>query len=189
MKHPLALLSLAVVLFSLAVARGTTVIAPDFEKLVRDAELIFQGQVTDVHSQWIGEGAEHRIVSFVTFKVEDVTKGKAGPDYTIRMLGGTVDGRTMEVTDAPKFKVGDRDMLFVENNGSQFVPLVGIMHGRFRVEKEAGTGREILLTNSGQPLTNPEQLGKDEHAASAGARAVSPAEFKAAVRSRLQVIQ
>jgi len=41
----------------------------------------------------------------------------------------------MEVTDAPKCKVGDRDILFVENNGTQFVPLVGIMHGRFRVKK------------------------------------------------------
>jgi hypothetical protein len=57
------------------------------------------------------------------------------------MLGGTVGGETMEVADAPKFKVGDRDILFVENNGTQFVPLVGIMHGRFHVKKDT-TGQD-----------------------------------------------
>ena len=67
------------------------------------------------------------------------------------MLGGTVDGQTMEVSDAPKFKKGDRDFLFVEHNGQQFIPLVGIMHGRFRVEREQN-GHEIVATNGGEPL-------------------------------------
>ncbi|MEY2525432.1 MAG: hypothetical protein QOE73_203, partial [Verrucomicrobiota bacterium] len=111
--------------------QGTTVIPPTFDELVSRAEVIFQGAVTDVRSQWTGEGAQHRIVSYVTFKVEDSVKGTPGQTYTLRMLGGTVDGETMEVADSPKFKVGDRDIIFVENNGSQFVPLVGIMHGRF----------------------------------------------------------
>src|SRR5205807_941260 len=36
-----------------------------FDQLVGDAELIFQGTVTDVRSQWIGEGAERAVVSFI----------------------------------------------------------------------------------------------------------------------------
>ena len=163
---------------------GTTVIPPTFDELVNRAQVIFQGVVTDVRSQWVGEGAQRSIVSYVIFKVEDAMKGNPGSTYTMRMLGGTVGDQTMEVTDSPKFKVGNRDVLFVENNGSQFVPLVGIMHGRFRVEREQASGREVVTTNEGEPLSNVSQLGKNKQAASAGAT-LSIDEFKAAIHTKL----
>src|SRR2546429_7239147 len=90
------------------VALATTVIPPSFDELVARAELIFQGSVTDVRSEWTGEGAQRHIMSYVTLKVEDAIKGNPGPTVTLRMLGGTVGGETMEVADAPRFKVGDR---------------------------------------------------------------------------------
>jgi hypothetical protein len=174
------------VLFSLGfIANATTVIPPRFDELVSRAEVIFEGEVTGLQSQWIGEGSEHRIVTFVTFKVIDTLKGDAGSSYSIRMLGGTVDGRTMEVSDAPKFKVGDRDVLFVENNGRQFIPLVGIMHGRFRVQKDQ-SGRESLLTGEGQPLADVSQLGGDEQAVARSKPAISLNDFKTAIRGRAQ---
>ena len=177
------------VLFSLGfVANATTVIPPSFDDLVRRAPIIFEGEVTGLHSQWIGEGAEHRIVTYVTFKVDDALKGDPGANYSIRMLGGTVDGRTMEVTDAPKFRVGDHDLLFVENNGSQFIPLVGIMHGRFRIEKDQ-TGRETLLTGEGQPLSDVNQLGADEEALARNKAALSLDDFKTAIKSRMRLQQ
>ena len=163
---------------------GTTVIPPTFDELVNRAQVIFQGVVTDVRSQWVGEGAQRSIVSYVTFKVEAAMKGNPGNTYTMRMLGGTVGDQTMEVTDSPKFKVGNRDVLFVENNGSQFVPLVGIMHGRFRVEREQASGREVVTTNEGEPLSNVSQLGENKQAASAGAP-LSIDEFKAAIHTKL----
>src|SRR3954463_4929239 len=102
-----------------ATGRATTVIPPTFDQLVDQAEVIFQGSVTDVKSQWIGEGAERSIVSYITFKVEYSLKGSPGQTYTIRMLGGTVGEDTMEVSDAPRFHAGDKDIIFVEHNGSQ----------------------------------------------------------------------
>jgi hypothetical protein len=177
------------ILFSLGlVANATTVIPPSFDDLVRRAQVIFEGEVTSLHSQWIGEGAEHRIVTYVTFKVDDALKGEPGANYSIRMLGGTVDGRTMEVTDAPKFRVGDHDLLFVENNGSQFIPLVGIMHGRFRIQKDQ-TGRETLLTGEGQPLSDVNQLGGDEEALARNKAALSLDDFKTAIKSRMRLQQ
>jgi hypothetical protein len=164
---------------------GTTVIPPSFDELVSRAEVIFQGSVTDVRSQWVGEGAQRHIVTYVTFKVEDAIKGAPGATYTMRMLGGTVDGQTMEVSDSPKFKKGDRDFLFVEHNGQQFIPLVGIMHGRFRVEHEQN-GREIVATNSGERLSDVASLGKEEHGVSREKAALSPSQFKAAIQGRVQ---
>lgn len=165
-------------------ARATTVIAPDFDHLVSRAQVIFEGDVTAVQSQWMGEGAEHRIVTYVTFKVDDALKGDAGASYTIRMLGGTVDGRTMTVTDAPKFAVGDHDLLFVENNGSQFVPLVGIAHGRIRIQKEQD-GADLLMTGEDQPLADVNQLGVDEARVAGHRHSLSLRDFKATVRNRV----
>lgn len=185
MKKPLGFLVFPV-LFSLGfIANATTVIPPNFEELVNRAEVIFEGEVTDLKSQWIGEGSEHRIVTYVTFKVDQALKGDPGTTYSIRMLGGTVDGRTMAVSDAPKFKVGDHDVLFIQNNGHQFIPLVGIQHGRFRVQKDQ-TGRDTLVTGEGQPLADVTQLGANEEAVAKTKTALSLNDFKTAIQGRVR---
>jgi hypothetical protein len=179
----LALLSASIAVLSST--QGTTVIPPTFDELVAQAEVIFQGDVTNVSSQWVGEGAQRHIVSYVSFKVEDALKGSPGETYTIRMFGGTVEDETMEVSDAPKFKVGDKEILFVENNGSQVVPLVGMMHGRFHVRRDH-SGQEVVTTNEGEPVKNVARLGS-EAADSSTNTTLTPADFKAAVKSKLQL--
>ena len=187
MKKPSYFLLLAGLTVSVRTAQATTVIPPTFDELVAQAEVIFEGDVTDVKSQWVGEGAQRHIVSYVTFKVEDALKGTPGQSYTIRMLGGTVDGETMGVSDAPKFKVGDKDILFVQNNGSQFVPLVGIMHGRFHVKRDQA-GQEVVSNNEDEPVKNVARIGRGEAADGPEAN-LTAADFKAAVKSKLQATQ
>jgi hypothetical protein len=180
-------LLLACLAFTLPALRATTVIPPTFDQLVSQAEFIFQGTVTDLRPEWMGEGAERHIVTFVTFSVDDPIKGALHQSYTIRMFGGTLDGQTIEVTDAPRFKIGDRDILFVEHNGTQFIPLVGIMHGRFRIQK--GTeGRESVTKDNGAPVSDPAKLGIDEKAAATG-QGLSTAEFKTAIRQKLAALK
>jgi hypothetical protein len=185
--------------FALQSANATTVIPPSFDELVARAQVIFQGTVTDTQSQWAGEGGNRRIVTYVTFKVDEPIKGDAGATYTLRMLGGTVDGETMEVSDSPKFKVGDRDIVFVENNGSQFIPLVGIMHGRYRVQQDKASGREFVVTNGGRAVPDVAAIGKsDDHdhdhakpgttqstAAAVSESSLGTSDFKAAIRAKL----
>jgi hypothetical protein len=171
-------------LLALPSAWATTVIPPTFDELVTSAEMIFEGTVTAMRSEWAGQGSDRHIVTFVTFRIQDAIKGAPGDTYAIRMFGGTVDGQTMEVTDAPRFKVGDRDILFVEHNGSQFIPLVGIMHGRFHVVQDETGVNEKIAKDSGAPLANVAKLGQDENAAVSGT-ALSKAEFKAAIRQKM----
>jgi hypothetical protein len=180
-NHLLVLSALFLAAFS---AQATTVIPPTFDQLVTDAEFIFQGNVTDVRSQWIGEGGQRQIVTYVTFKVEDAVKGSPGANYTIRMLGGTVGDITMAISDAPQFKVGDKDILFVEHNGTQFIPLVGIMHGRFHVERDQ-SGQEVVTTNEGETVKSVAQFGKEGTTSPAGAN-LTPAGFKAAIQAKLR---
>ncbi len=183
-KH--SFLASALIAAVVSIASATTVIPPTFEQLVNEADTIFQGTVSNVQSEWTGTGSDRHIQTRVTFAVEDAIKGRPGSSYTVSMLGGTVGDRTMEVTDAPQFKVGDRDILFVEHNGTQFIPLVGIMHGRFRVQREQATGREFVATNDGLPVVDVNQLGKDEHAATAAqGTPLTPAAFKSVVRTQV----
>jgi hypothetical protein len=184
MKLLRSLFLLSCLTLALATARATTVIPPTFDQLVNDAELIFEGTATTLRSEWTGQGSERHIVTFVTFKIEDSIKGTLGAEYTLRMFGGTVDGQTMEVTDAPRFKVGDRDILFVEHNGTQFIPLVGIMHGRFHVQPDENGASEKVAKDNGATVADVAKLGQDERAAVSG-KALSKAQFKAAIRQKL----
>ncbi len=180
---------LPLILTGLAVTRvsATTVVPPTFEQLVQQAELIFQGTVTDSRSVWEGEGGQRHIETYVTFNIEDNLKGQPGTSYTIRMLGGTVGDETLEVSDTPKFKVGDREILFVEHNNDQFVPLVGISHGRFHVQKDEQTGRDVVVNNEGEAVRDLTQLGRNEEGAVAAdaAQSISADDLKAAVHQQL----
>jgi hypothetical protein len=178
------LVGLSVLVLGLTIASATTIIPPSFAQLVRQAELIFQGTVTDVKSMWAGQGAERHIETSVTFRVDDAIKGKSGASYSIFLLGGTLDGQTLEVTDTPKFKPGDRDIVFVEKNGEQFVPLVGIGFGRFRVERDAKSGREFISTGEGEPLEDVAKLGHAKQRATSDS-ALSPEQFKSAIKAQL----
>jgi hypothetical protein len=166
---------------------ATTVIPPTFEQLVQQAEFIFQGTVTEVRSVWEGEGAQRHIDTYITFQIDNSLKGNPGRSYTIRVLGGTVGEDTMEVTCAPRFQVGDQQILFVEHNGQQFVPLVGIMHGQLRIERDQQTGREFIARHDGDPLRDLAQLGRNEEAATSAdaAEAISPDDLKATIQKEL----
>jgi hypothetical protein len=184
MKLLRALIFVSCLLLALPAARATTVIPPTFDQLVTNAEMIFEGTVTLMRSEWTGEGSDRHIVTYVTFKIHDPIKGAPGDTCTIRMFGGTVDGHTIEVTDAPRFKIGDRDILFVEHNGTQFIPLVGIMHGRFHVQLDSNGANEKIAKDNGATVADVTKLGQDERAAVSGT-ALSKAEFKAAIRQKM----
>jgi len=181
------ILLFAAVVIALTGATATTVIPPNFDQLVQQAEVIFQGTVTDVRSAWEGEGAQRHIDTYVTFQVGNTLKGAPGGSYTIRVLGGTVGQDSMEVTCAPKFQVGERQILFVEHNGQQFVPLVGIMHGQLRIERDQQTGREFIATHDGDPVRDLTQLGRNEEAAvtANAAEAISPDDLKTEIQKHL----
>src|SRR5882724_2296340 len=165
------LLPLTLIAIGFVRVSATIVIPPTFEQLVQQAELIFQGTVTDVRSVWQGEGAQRHIDTYIRFQVDENVKGD----------------ETMEVTDSPKFKVGDREILFVEHNNEQFVPLVGINHGHFRVQRDEQTGRDIMMNGDGEPVRDLSQLGHNEEAATTDdvRQAISPDGLKSSIHQQL----
>ena len=64
------------------------------------------------------------------------------------------------------------------------------MYGRFRVQHDEQTGRDIVLNNEGEPLRDPTQLGRDEQAATAAdpGAAISWEQFKSAIKNQLNAV-
>jgi hypothetical protein len=145
-------------------ANATTVIPPTFEEMTDRADLVFVGKALSFRSEWRFVGTNRVIFTLVEYETHDVLKGNGIKSVTLQFLGGTVGEVTMEVSGVPKFNVGDRVILFVEKNGVQFCPLVGVFHGKFGLRRDEKTGRDIVLMHDGKPLRDVAEIGTGEGA-------------------------
>jgi hypothetical protein len=153
-------LAAAVVAAVLAGApEAASVIAPTFDVMVARAQTVFVGQTLDVRSQWVSTSSGPAIVTRVTFNVIRTLKGELGGQTQLEFLGGTVGEYRMEVPGIPRFRVGDEDVLFVDERGQPVSPVVGFMHGRFRVLEEPGTGRRSVARHDFEPLARVADIG------------------------------
>jgi hypothetical protein len=157
---------------SLLGARATSVVPPTFAEMVARADLVFVGTVVGSHSEWRTVGSDRVIFTMTDFQNEGVLKGKASKAVTLQFLGGTVGEVTLSVSGMPRFEPGERVVLFVEKNGTQVCPLVGVFHGKFTVKNDAKTGREIVVMHNGHPLRDVAEIGQDEGAGLAQKRAM-----------------
>lgn len=177
-------------------AGATSVIPPSFPELVAEAEAIYRGKVAAVESRRVARPDGGTVIkTFVTFTVDRVLKGAARGEVTLELLGGTVGEETLHVTGMPRFSVGQREFVFVQKNGTQLCPLVGLMHGRYRVLTDENTPRDYVARDNGAPLTDtaevelpmtplPGQI-RTARAAPTAAAALSPTEFEAQVRAEV----
>ena len=141
------------------VAHATTVVAPTFAELVSEAQTVFVGETIDVQSRWVTTPSGPLIVTRVVFNVEQTLKGSLGLQTVLEFTGGTVGEYRLEVSDMPKFRVGDRDVLFVDERQHPVSPLVGFMHGRFRLMKDPATGQEVVSRWDYRPVTGVTEIG------------------------------
>lgn len=184
-------LAAAVVLLLAVPAHATTVVPPTFTKLVGQADYIVRAVVKSVNSEMRGTGAGRHITTLVELDVREVVAGTPPAHVVLEMLGGKVGEEEMRVDGAPKFTVGDEDILFIHGNGRQFNPLVALMYGRYPILQEAGTGREYVARANGAPLHSEEEVDKpmvapaknQANPEAAPAPALSPAAFISRIKS------
>jgi hypothetical protein len=159
--------------------RAASVVAPTFDAMVTRAQSVFVAETLDVRSRWVSTSSGRAIVTVVTFKVIRTLKGELGGQTQLEFLGGTVGEYRMEVPGIPRFRVGDEDVLFVDERGQPVSPVVGFMHGRFRVLEEPGTGRRLVARHDFAPLVSVSEIGAATPAPRvASARALSLAAFE-----------
>lgn len=152
MRMPAVACALVTVALTTGALSASVVAPPPFESLVAQAGEIFVGQVTQQSARLVDRGGKQLIVTDVTFRTEQVIKGAPAATKTLTFLGGMIGDTRQEVVGMPTFMIGDRDVLFVRDGASSFVPLVGLFHGRFRVVNgRNGTG-DFVANNARQPL-------------------------------------
>ncbi len=186
MFRRLSLLTLVCTVAAAGVARSTTVIPPSFEALVAGANTIFVGEVMNIRSDWDTTPLGRVIMTFVTFRIEDVWKGNVGAVTQLAFLGGEIGDLGMKVHGMPTFRMGQRDVLFVGAEPRRISPLVGLMYGRMRVERDTASGIDRVRTHDGQALGSLAQIGPQRPAPSLAS--ISPmrlSELESAVRARL----
>ena len=186
MFRRLLLLTMVCTVAAAGVARSTTVIPPTFDALVSSAATIFVGEVMNVRSEWETTRNGRTIITLVTFRVEDVWKGDLGAVTQLEFLGGEIGDLGMRVEGSPVFRLGQRDVLFVNSIVRAVSPLVGFMHGRMRVERDTVSGVDRVRTFDGRALGSVAQIGPQRAAPSlASITPMRLAELETAVRSRL----
>lgn len=186
MFRRLLLLTMVCTVAAAGVARSTTVIPPTFDALVSSAATIFVGEVMNVRSEWETTRNGRTIITLVTFRVEDVWKGDLGAVTQLEFLGGEIGDLGMRVEGSPVFRLGQRDVLFVNSIVRAVSPLVGFMHGRMRVERDTVSGVDRVRTFDGRALGSVAQIGPQRAAPSlASITPMRLAELEVAVLSRL----
>jgi hypothetical protein len=167
---------------------------PSFPELVASADLIVTGRIERVDVELKPVNGQQVPFTQVHIAVAEVIKGAAQGEVVLQCLGGTVGTKSLRVVGAPVFVPGDEGFFFVQHNGTQFVPLVGINHGCYWTTHDAATGQPRVLRENRQPLTSvadvalpietPPGLQRTVAALRADA-ALSPDVFKAHIKTEL----
>ncbi len=138
-------------------AFATTVVPPEFDSLVQQADFVVRGTVKSVTSEWREQNGHRNIVTFVTIDIAETIAGTPPSPLILQMLGGKIGDRQMIVQGAPTFTVGDEHILFIRGNGLQFTPLVALMHGQYPIKKDAA-GRSVVARSDGSPLRDEKEV-------------------------------
>lgn len=117
------------------------------------ADLIFIGQVDDQQVRWWnGEKMQFTDVTFTGVEVLYAAPGVQTPaDGTIRLT--FAGGNQIRVCCVPQFTAGDRLLIAAHYDGKTYASaVVGGTQGAFRIERDAVTGAEHVLTFSGAAI-------------------------------------
>ena len=184
MRHTRLLVAMLVVGFTGSAARATLVEPPSFAELVTRADLVFAGTVVDVRSEWREMRSGRVIMSAVTFQVLHGFKGNPSPQLVLEFFGGTVGKDTMRIAGMPSFSRGDRDVLFVRRGSTKGIPLVGLMHGRFRITRTP-SGLDMVTTHDGRAIGDLSTLHLPARPRREILRGMTWDEFSAAIAQRV----
>jgi hypothetical protein len=184
MPRSVAAYALALCLTTVSTAYAMVVARPTLDELVDEASSVFIGEVVDVRTQAVASRAEPTIVTEVVFSVDRVLKGAPRVQARLEFLGGATGDHRIEVAGVPTFRVGDRDVLFVERETGRVSALVGVAHGRFRLMRDPRSRDELVAFHDFRPVTDIATIGARPSRSRAG-RPITLRQFESAVRERV----
>ncbi|MEM7194980.1 MAG: hypothetical protein AAF402_08520 [Pseudomonadota bacterium] len=144
---------LVFILISLAsgVAHSAVILKVDFDSMVRNSELVFEGVAA---RKWFQRHPEDgRPMTYIRFKIREVIKGTHnGDSIDLAFEGGTIDGVTMLVSDLEVPIVGERGIYFVESTSNDLAnPLYGWHQGHYLISQDDGGNQIVKPIDSKTP--------------------------------------
>lgn len=150
----------AALLTAVSATHATTVIPPEFPDLVASSDYVIRGKVKSLTNEIRQRDGREVPFTLAEITVSEVIAGTPPAMVVLQMLGGkTADGGELVVEGVPRFVVGDESIFFVKDNGTNFYPLKGVMHGIYPVKRDKATGREYVARANGLPLAATAEVG------------------------------
>jgi hypothetical protein len=139
-----------------APAFATTVARLDMEQLVQRADLIVQGHVQSVYSQW--DEARRLVFTYISIRVDEPLKGERRQSVLIRQVGGTVGTIQMSIAGVPQFKSGEMAIVFLKRQGDSTFQVVGMNQGLYEIIDDFAVsnvfGVDLIDSKTGE-ITKP----------------------------------
>lgn len=155
LRLPVLIITLTVLPFVAATSYATLVVPPSFAQLVRESDYVVHAVVQSITPfEKAASGGRSLIYSRVALTVKEVIIGQPPQPVVLEVLGGKLGNRAMYVAGAPRFKVGEEAIFFVQGNGAQIIPLAGMMHGIYPILQNKVTGKPYVTRSNGQPMTD-----------------------------------
>jgi len=135
-NRTLSLAAFATALLMLSgAAEASLVRSFSLQELFKEADVVLVGKVVESVSFW--NEAHDTIYTEHTVSVERAEKGSANDKVTVRLMGGTVDGKTLSVAGNARMEKGERVLLVLRKAGP-FHVVVGMSQGKWSVRQVDG---------------------------------------------------
>src|SRR6266702_7592218 len=135
-----SLAPLAVLAMLAGPARATTFVGVSERTLARAADAIVIGTVAQIETV---AGADGTISTLVTLDVEASVKGHAERRLTLKEPGGSIGGRALWIAGAPRFRTGERQLLFLSAAADGTAHTTALGMGQFVLRPHPRTGATL----------------------------------------------
>ncbi len=122
---------------------ATVLVPAEFREIVNGSQVIVHGTVVEVRPGWTED--RFRIETVVTLEAASYLKGGPGGRVTFRVPGGTIGRYRALMVGAPEFRAGEEVVLFLRADGPAVAHVFGLSQGVFRVRRELGSGRRVVV--------------------------------------------
>jgi hypothetical protein len=125
-------------------AFATTVIPATVERLTGQSTHVALARAIDSHALW--DASHSRIYTLTRFQSERMMKGSLPATFTVKRLGGHLDGYNMKIAGVREWQPGDHAVLFLQPDLDGTYIVTGLMQGDFRVARNPSG---VLTVNNG----------------------------------------
>ena len=117
-------------------------------EMVSGASDIVSATVVSAETSW-GDTATG-IQTDVVIQVEDTAKGRfnKSTEYTFSVVGGTSSGVVCHVSDMPRFKAGEKVVLYLQQASTGRTTVYGGLYSKVHVSYDKSTGTEYVTGDS-----------------------------------------